>query len=188
MEKKRLKQIIKLWLTLDVGKRTKYLKEKGIFGAIGDNCSIMDRKVPLYAELIKIGNNVHIASKVDFITHDITHAVINNKIPKTTRKVPEKIGCIEILDNVFVGSNVTILGNVRIGNNVIVAAGTLVNKDIQDNSVVAGVPAKVVGSFDDFVEKRLKENIPDIYRSKGQRVSKEAADYYWKVFYTEREE
>lgn len=78
MEKTRLKHMIRLWLTLGPAKRTKYLKENHVYGAIGENCSIMDRNVPLYANLIRIGNNVHIASKVDFITHDITHIMLNN--------------------------------------------------------------------------------------------------------------
>ncbi len=81
MEIKRLRYTIRLWMTLGSGKRTKYLRKKKIFASIGENCSIMDRKVPLYANLIRIGNNVHIASKVDFITHDITHVVLNN-LPK----------------------------------------------------------------------------------------------------------
>ena len=39
---------------------------------------------------------------------------------------------------------------------MIIGAGSLVNKDIPDNGVAAGVPARVIGTFEDFVEKRLK--------------------------------
>ncbi|MDO4321565.1 MAG: hypothetical protein Q4C61_03470 [Lachnospiraceae bacterium] len=78
MEKNRLRHIIRLWLTLGSARRTDYLRKNHVYGAIGENCSIMDRTVPLYANLIRIGNNVHIASKVDFITHDITHVMLNN--------------------------------------------------------------------------------------------------------------
>ena len=77
MRGKRLRQTLHMYMLLSSYKRTQYLKKQGIFAAIGENCSIMDRKIPLYANLIKIGNNVHIASKVDFITHDITHAMLN---------------------------------------------------------------------------------------------------------------
>lgn len=69
----------------------------------------------------------------------------------------EKIGCIDIGDNVFIGSNTTILYDVRIGTNVIIGAGSLVNKDIPDNSVAAGVPARVIGTFEDFIQKRARE-------------------------------
>ena len=47
-------------------------------------------------------------------------------------------------DNVSLGANVTIIGPVHIGNNVIVGAGSIVVKDIPDNCVVAGNPAKVI--------------------------------------------
>lgn len=78
MEIQRLKHTIKLWLTFGSHKRTEYLKKNNVFASIGQDCSIMDRKVPLYANLIRIGNNVHIASKVDMITHDIAHVMLNN--------------------------------------------------------------------------------------------------------------
>lgn len=78
MEKYRLKHTICLWMTMSAAKRTKYLKDHHVFGYIGENCSIMDRRVPLYANLIKLGNNVHLASAVNFITHDISHVMINN--------------------------------------------------------------------------------------------------------------
>lgn len=82
MRGKRLLQTLRMYLTLSPSKRTKYLKKKQVFYNLGENCSIMDRKIPLYAKLISIGDNVHIASNVSFITHDITHRVINNMLPK----------------------------------------------------------------------------------------------------------
>jgi len=51
---------------------------------------------------------------------------------------------IIIGDNCYIGTGATILGPVTIGNNVTIAAGAVVNKDVPDNAVVAGVPAKVV--------------------------------------------
>ena len=47
-------------------------------------------------------------------------------------------------NNVSLGANVTIIGPVHVGNNVTVAAGAVVVKDVPDNSVVAGVPAKII--------------------------------------------
>lgn len=63
---------------------------------------------------------------------------------------------IYVGDNVMIGARSIIMPNVRIGNNVVVAAGAIVTKDIPDNSVAGGVPAKVIGSFDDLVDKRRK--------------------------------
>lgn len=51
---------------------------------------------------------------------------------------------IIIGDNCYIGTGATILGPVTIGNNVTIAAGAVVNKDVPDNAVVAGVPGKVV--------------------------------------------
>lgn len=137
-------------------KRTAYLKRKGVFGSIGEKCMIQSRKIPLYPELIFIGNNVRIASNVSFLTHDVTHNMLNN-LPESLRgenRFAEKKGTITIGDNVFVGANSTIIYDVTIGNNVIIGAGSVVTKDIPDGSVAAGVPCRIIGTFEDFVEKR----------------------------------
>ena len=72
---------LRLFSILSSAKRTKYYKNHNIFHSMGENCSIMDRHVPLYARLISLGDNVRIASDVHFITHDITHSMLN-KIEK----------------------------------------------------------------------------------------------------------
>lgn len=51
---------------------------------------------------------------------------------------------ITIGDNCYISTGVTILAPITIGNNVTIAAGAVVTKDVPDNTVVAGVPAKVV--------------------------------------------
>lgn len=76
----------------------------------------------------------------------------------------ERIGCIEVMDNVFIGSGTRILYNTRIGSNVIIGSDSLVNKDIPDNSVYAGVPARYICSFDEYVEKAKKYS--DSFREK----------------------
>nr|WP_324248840.1 DapH/DapD/GlmU-related protein [Streptococcus macedonicus] len=55
---------------------------------------------------------------------------------------------VTIGNDVWIGGNVTILPGVTIGNNVVVAAGAVVTKDIPDNCVVAGVPAKMIKTID----------------------------------------
>lgn len=47
-------------------------------------------------------------------------------------------------NNVYIGSNSTVIGNIQIGNNVIVGAGSVVVKNIPDNSVVVGNPARII--------------------------------------------
>ena len=51
----------------------------------------------------------------------------------------EKIGCIEVGNNVFIGYNCSILPDVKIGNNVIIGSNTVVTKDLPDNGVYVGV-------------------------------------------------
>lgn len=163
-------------------KRAEYLKRKGIFRHCGNRVMITSRKIPLYPNLISIGNNVWIASGVSFITHDVAHFMLNGLNTENDFKYMEKIGCIEIGDNVFIGSNVQILYNVKVGNNVIIAAGSCVIKDVPDNSVVGGVPAEVIASFDDFIKKR--RNLKTNYEANnvGQYVTKECADEMWSLF------
>lgn len=52
-------------------------------------------------------------------------------------------------DNVYIASNATVIGRVKIGNNVIIGAGSVVVKDIPDNSVAVGNPARVIRSICD---------------------------------------
>lgn len=52
---------------------------------------------------------------------------------------------IVIEDNVWIGANVTILDGVKIGSGSVVAAGAVVNKDVPQNTIVAGVSCRVIG-------------------------------------------
>lgn len=60
-------------------------------------------------------------------------------------------------DNVYVAANATVIGDIHIGSNVIIGAGSVVTKDVPDNSVVAGNPAKVIRTIDD--DARLRNEI-----------------------------
>ncbi len=191
MNFKRYWQTFRLYMISESSKRTAYLKKHKIFKSIGENVSIMDRKVPLYANLIKLHNNVHLASHVSFITHDITHVMLNKMEKYGTgggTRIHEKVGCIEIHDNVFIGSGVSVLYNVSIGPNAIVAAGSLVNKDVPPNSVVAGVPARVIGSFDDFIAKRRSEEPYPEEPLIGRSVGPKLEEYLWEQFEQSRKQ
>lgn len=185
MTMKRLWQTIRLWTMIKSTDRVAYLRKNNIFGCIGEKVTIMDRKVPLYANLIRIHNNVRIASNVTFATHDVTHLVLNNMDSENKQSFSETVGCIELMDNVFIGTNCTIVGNVRIGPNAIVAAGAVVSRDVPPNSVVGGVPAKVICSFDEYVAKRQTLYPVDL-APKHQEASKALAEHMWKRFEEER--
>lgn len=60
------------------------------------------------------------------------------------RKEPGIKADVYIGDNCYISTGVTILGPVKIGNNVTIGAGAVVNKDVPDNCIVGGVPAKIL--------------------------------------------
>lgn len=146
---------LRIALIINSDKRNKYIVKHKIFKSVGDNFFFQPRFIPSDPKLIKFHNNDIVTSNVTFVNHDIFYLGLSNL---NQGEFKYRAGCIEIMDNVFIGCNSTILSNVRIGPNVIVAAGSVVTKDIPENSVVAGVPAKVIGTFDDFVERRKQDN------------------------------
>lgn len=60
------------------------------------------------------------------------------------KKRPGEKGDVEIGDDCYIGTGVTILGPVKIGNNVTIGAGAVVTKDVPDSVVIGGIPAKVL--------------------------------------------
>lgn len=104
--------------------------------------------------IITLGKNVHITDGVKFLTHDGGTLLFRDLIPDLEITKPITIG-----DNVYIGNNVLILPGVSIGNRVIIAAGSVITKDIPDNSVVAGVPAKFIKTCDDYLSKIQNESL-----------------------------
>ena len=103
---------------------------------------------PTHCFLIEIGNNVTFSIRVTVMAHDAS----TKKILGYT-----KIGSVTVGDNVFVGANTTILPGVKIGNNVIIGAGSVVTHSVPDNTVVAGNPAKVISSLEEYKVKWMTE-------------------------------
>ena len=176
MKKKRLLQIFMLNTKKTARKRANYLRS--IFGYVGQNVLYQPRTIPLYPELIKLHNNIVIAAKVTFITHDVIHTMLN-KCNNITDTYKEFIGCIEIMDNVFVGTNTTILYDVKIGSNVVIGANSLVNKDLESGFVYAGIPAKKICSFEEFIHKRKNCS----FTAHNQDITVEEIQNAWDVFY-----
>ena len=101
--------------------------------------------------LIEIGNDVKITYGVTILTHGYDWSVLAG----VNDVVLGSAGEVKIGNNVFIGMNTTILKGVTIGNNVIIGAGSLVNKDIPDNSVAVGNPCRVISTIDEYYKKRL---------------------------------
>lgn len=172
--------MLRLYTIRSSMKRAEYMKKKGIFHSVGERVMITSRKIPLYAKLISIGNNVWIASGVEFITHDVTHFMLNGM--KDGCSYQEKVGCIEIGNNVFIGADAKILYDVKIGDNVIIAAGAVVNRDVPSNSVVGGVPARKICDFEDYLQKRRQFSVVNRPDNAKQTVSDACAEELWERF------
>lgn len=183
-KKKRLLYSFLLMFVRSARKRADFIRKHQLFGSMGEKCTYQSSKLPLYSNLVFFHNNVRVASRVGFVTHDIIHSMLNNSPFCGGGKFVEKVGCIEVMDNVFIGSGTRILYNTRIGSNVIIGSGSLVNKDIPDNSVYAGVPARFICSFDQYVEKHRKYT-EDFKIMFGRSAIKEMDDVLASMMYEE---
>lgn len=112
---------------------------------VGKDCRIYTNKFGVEPFLITIGDRVTITSGVRFITHDGSLWLITDE--KGRRY---KYKQIKICNDVFIGVNSILLPGVTVGEKCIIGAGSVVTKSIPLNSIVAGVPARVIGKYDDF--------------------------------------
>ena len=125
-----------------------YARRRGV--KVGKNCDIHSFKWGSEPFLIEIGDNVVISYNVMMVTHDESTALVKDQKGRRFHIAPIKIG-----NNVFIGAGCIILPGVVIGNNVVIGAGSVVTKSIPDNMVVAGNPAKLIRSFEDFHQNTL---------------------------------
>lgn len=131
-------------------------KPKYTIGNITSHNSIIDSLVP---QFVKIGDNFISAPGSIILAHDasLLYHTGYYRIQKTI-----------IGDNVFLGANAVVLPGVTIGNNVIIGAGSVVTKDIPNGMVVAGNPAKIISSVDEYILKCRQRDIlikaPDTFQ------------------------
>ena len=122
---------------------------------MGENCYIFEPKsvnIDLFRPwLLSIGNNVVICAKTTILTHDYSHTVLCTKYGQNIGDAkPVSIG-----NNVFIGIGTMIVMGTEIGDNVIIGALSVVLGKITDKCVVAGNPAKVICTLEEYYNKRL---------------------------------
>ncbi|MBQ3309628.1 acyltransferase [Candidatus Saccharibacteria bacterium] len=139
-----------------------FLNKNGV--SVGKNTCFFDPRTTFIdvnrGNYIKIGANCKITSGVRIVAHDYSWS---NLIDSNKVIYPSGGKHVEIGDNVFIGVNTTIIGPVKIGNNVIIGAGSLVCKDLPDNTVCAGNPARVIKSMDEYVKKAKETMLENLY-------------------------
>ena len=186
MKAKRMYHSLRLLAIRGGAKRARYLKKHNILGAIGDNCKWGPWLVPLYPELIRLGNNVHVHKTAKIVTHDMLNRYLKTRNPEDDFGQGEKLGCVELQDNVYIAMNVTVMPDVRIGKDTIITAGSVVASDIPENSLSSGVPAKVTGRFDMFLALR-KMSRGQCVAVKNQEMEPAVAAEVWERFLKRRD-
>ena len=141
-------------------------KLRSLGATIGENVDIIDASIDMGTPfMLTIGDNVTITN-CRILTHDAS-----------TKKALgyTKTGKVTIGNNVFVGADSIILPNTVIGNNVIIGAGAVVAFDIPDNSVVVGNPARIVTTYEEYINKQKSkmENCP-VFDFNGRELNLES--------------
>ena len=145
----------------------KMLRKEGM--TIGKGCNIA-KTIVIGDEpyLVSIGDNVRLTHNVQLITHD--GSIWTLRKLGLVDKESVLYGRIVIGDNCNIGWNAMILPNVTIGDNCIIAANSVVTKNVPANSVVAGVPARVVENIDVYYKKHKDDLLPTYSMSKSQKI------------------
>ncbi|KAK7683964.1 hypothetical protein QCA50_012940 [Cerrena zonata] len=96
------------------------------------NVTFLDCSLITFGDYVNVGPNCVFSSATHPTQPDQRLAGVEYALP------------ISIGHNVWFGANITVLPGITIGNNAVIGAGSLVNKDIPDNAIAVGVPAKVI--------------------------------------------
>ncbi len=126
-----------------LGKKSVVESYSCINNAVGDIIIGDHTRIGIHNTIIgpvTIGSHVNLAQ-------GITVTALNHNYSDTTKRIDEQgvsTKPVIIGDDVWIGANAVILPGVTIGSHVVVAAGAVVTKDVPENTIVAGVPAKVI--------------------------------------------
>jgi maltose O-acetyltransferase len=122
---------------------------------INSGCSFLD------SSLITIGDRVLIAPDVKIYcgNHSLRAEERFRKNADGSVTLITNVKPVTIGDDVWIGGNATILPGVTIGSNVVIGAGSVVTKDVADNCLAAGVPARIIRALPKRTDEQNLENI-----------------------------
>ncbi len=128
-------------------KEKRYLEDlirKGL--KLGKNVNILNNVFldPSHCFLISIGDNCTISDNVKILAHDASTKIYLDYT---------KIAPVVINHNCFIGAGTIILPGVTVGPSSIIGAGSVVTKDVAPETIVAGNPARVISSLNDYLDK-----------------------------------
>jgi acetyltransferase-like isoleucine patch superfamily enzyme len=110
---------------------------------IGDNVRI---HTGCFLERVTLGNNVIVAP----------HVVFTDDPYPPCQKCVDEIGGAVVGENTVIGANVTILPGIRIGKNCLIGAGSVISRNVENNSVMVGNPARKTKRIQDIIHKHKK--------------------------------
>jgi UDP-3-O-[3-hydroxymyristoyl] glucosamine N-acyltransferase len=115
---------------------------------MGQYCSILPATVFTDPGYVRLGNNVRFASCCV-----LGHSGVVNMLNRAFGTELDSVGKTDIRDNVFVGYGAIIMPGVTIGPNAVVAAGAVATRNVPPDSIVAGSPARSIGTVDNLLKK-----------------------------------
>jgi acetyltransferase-like isoleucine patch superfamily enzyme len=125
-----------------------FVRRHGNLHAMGDGCVIQTNVTFTDPSFVQLGHNVHLSGCTLF-----GHDGSVNMLSVATGKTLDRVGPVIVHNNVFIGHQAIVMPGVTIGTMSIVAAGSVVTRDVPPGVVVGGCPARVIGTTEAYVQR-----------------------------------
>jgi len=122
---------------------------------IGQGCRLLVKSLGSEPYLVSIGDETLISTDVMFVTHDGGTWAFRDQCPGVNR-----FARIDVGSRVFVGARSILLPGIRIGDRAVVGAGSVITHDVPSEVVVAGAPAKILMTLDEYRARCQAESLP----------------------------
>jgi acetyltransferase-like isoleucine patch superfamily enzyme len=130
-----------------------YLRRHRGLHRMGEDCSIQPGAQITDPQLVSMGRNVRLSACTIF-GHDGSVNMLNRAFGLKL----DAVGPVVIGDDVFIGHGALVMPGVRIGSRVVIAAGAVVTRDVADDSVYGGVPARRLCGIGELVERKRRQS------------------------------